>query len=113
MSKKKVYATIWYHPSGKWKLDEAIVVENGKIVNSCVGGSFFFGPKKVKKDVLKEALLDLLFYDPELEEEEWKKKFEEVKKWVKVEFVDDQTMRRLKREYPELEEEETDLSYIG
>lgn len=115
---KKVYASIWYHPNGKWKLDEAIIVENEKIVGGGVGGSFFFGPRRVKKEVLKEALLDLLFFDPEMDEEEWKKEFEKIKKEAEVEFVDDKTLKKLKRKYPEeipkeKEEEEPDLNYIG
>jgi len=112
---KRVYATIWYHPNGKWKLDEAIIVEGEKIVGSAVGGSFFFGPRRVKKEVLKEALLDLLFFDPDMDEEDWKKKFEEIKKETEVEFVNDKKIKELKKKYPEEEpkiEEETP-SYIG
>ncbi|MDI6807093.1 MAG: hypothetical protein QMD14_04795 [Candidatus Aenigmarchaeota archaeon] len=121
MADKKVYASIWYHPNRKWKLDEAIIVENGKIVGSGVGGSFFFGGPRVKQQVLKEALLDLLFFDPEKyeDEEEWEKEFEKLKKEVEVEFVDDKKLKQLKRKYPEeiteevSEGDEEKLSYIG
>jgi isopentenyl diphosphate isomerase/L-lactate dehydrogenase-like FMN-dependent dehydrogenase len=119
--KKKVYASIWYHPNKKWKLDEAIIVEDGKIVGSAVGGSFFFGGYRVKQQVLKEALLDMLFYDPDKyeDEEEWEKEFEKLKKEVEVEFVDDKTLEKLKKKYPEeiaeegIEEDEEKLNYIG
>jgi hypothetical protein len=119
--KKKVYASIWYHPNKKWKLDEAIIVEDGKIVGSAVGGSFFFGGYRVKQQVLKEALLDMLFYDPDKyeDEEEWEKEFEKLKKEVEVEFVDDKTLEKLKKKYPEeiaeegIGEDEEKLNYIG
>jgi isopentenyl diphosphate isomerase/L-lactate dehydrogenase-like FMN-dependent dehydrogenase len=119
--KKKVYASIWYHPNKKWKLDEAIIVEDGKIVGSAVGGSFFFGGFRVKQQVLKEALLDMLFYDPDKyeDEEEWEKEFEKLKKEVEVEFVDNKTLEKLKKKYPEeitdegIEEDEEKLNYIG
>ena len=98
---RKVFATIWYHPNGKWKLNEAIVVENNEITGSAVGGSFFFGSKRVKKEVLKEALLDLLFFDPEMDEEEWEREFERIKRETEVEFVNDEEMKKLKEKYPE------------
>jgi len=100
---KKVYASIWYHPNKKWKLNEAIIVENGKIVGSVVGGSFFFGGRRVKQQILKEALIDMLFYDPEKyeDEKEWEKEFEKLKKEVEVEFVSDEEIEKLKKEYPE------------
>jgi hypothetical protein len=119
--KRKVYASIWYHPNKKWKLDEAIIVEDGKIVGSAVGGSFFFGGYRVKQQVLKEALLDMLFYDPEKyeDEKEWEKEFEKLKEEVEVEFVDDKTLKKLKKKYPEeiveeeIEEDKEKLNYIG
>lgn len=114
---KKVFATIWYNPNGKWKLDEAIIVEDEKIVGSAVGGSFYFGKRRVKQQILKEALLDLLFFDPDMDEKEWEKKFEELKKEVEVEFVNDKELKKLKKKYPEEEikpePEDEELSYIG
>ena len=103
---KKVYASIWYNtPLEKWKLDEAIVVENEKIVNWASGGSFFFGPEKMKKEVLDEALLDLLFFDPEkyddYDDKKWQKDLAELMKETKVEFVSSKEIEKLKKKYPE------------
>lgn len=101
--KKKVYASIWYHPNRKWKLDEAIVVENEKIIGSAVGGSFFFAGPRIKQQALKEALIDFLFYDPEKyeDEEEWEEEFKKLKNEVEVEFVSDEELEKLKEKYPE------------
>jgi hypothetical protein len=101
-SKEKVYASIWYHPNGKWKLNEAIIVKNGKIVEDIVGGSFFYGRCRVSQQVLKDALLFRLYYDPEEygDEKEWEKEFERLKEEVEVEFVDDETLEELKEKYP-------------
>lgn len=98
---KKVFASTWYHPNGKWKLDEAIVVENEKITGSAVGGSFFFGPEDTEQEVLEEALLDLLFYDPEKTDEEWKKELEKLKEGTEVKFVSREKIEKLKEKYPE------------
>jgi predicted butyrate kinase (DUF1464 family) len=101
-SKEKVYASIWYNPIGKWKLNEAIIVKNGKIVEDYVGGSFFYGRRRVSQQVLKAALLFRLYYDPEEyeDEKEWEKEFERLKEEVEVEFVDDETLEELKKKYP-------------
>ena len=103
MARKKVYASIWYHPNKKWKLNEAIIVENEKIVGSAVGGSFFFGGPRIKQQFLKEALIDMLFYDPEKyeDEKEWEKDFEKLKKEIEVEFVSNEELEKLKKKYPE------------
>jgi len=113
--KRRLYATIWYHPMGKYKLDETIVVENGKTVSWGVGGSFYWHKGREKESVLKEALLDFMFWDPELDEKENERMLKQLKKEVEVIFVSDEEMKRLKRKYPEEkpEVEEADLSYIG
>lgn len=108
---KKVYASVWYHPMGKWKLDEAIVVEDGRITCRVIGGSFYYGGRRVKLEVLKEALLDHIFFDPEKyeDEEEWRKELEKLKKEFDVEFVDEEELKQLKKKYPgELSEEYDD-----
>lgn len=98
---KKVYASIWYNPNGKWKLNEAIVVENGKITGNGVGGSFYFGKYKIKQDILKEALLDLIFFNPEINGNKWRGKFRKIKRESEVEFVSDKKLAALKKKYPE------------
>lgn len=121
LPRQRVYATIWYHPMGKYKLDEAIVVENGKTVSWAVGGSFYWHKGREKQSVLKEALLDFLFWDPELDEKENERQLEKLRREVEVVFVSDEEMKRLKRKYPEVKgeeaegelEKEPELSYIG
>lgn len=98
---RKVYASIWYHPEGKWKLEEAIIVEDEKIVDEAAGGTFYFGDENEDEETLKSALLDLLFYQPEdfEEEENWEKSFEEIKEETEVEFVSSEELERLKQEF--------------
>lgn len=115
---KKVYASIWYHPNGKWKLNESITIEDEKVVGSAVGGSFLYTEKDVPEEAIKHALLDLLFWDHELSEEENKAKIEELMEEVEVNFVDDEKLEEIKEKYPEewLEEngkDEDKLRYIG
>lgn len=103
---KKLYASIWYNaPLEKWKLHEAIVVENGKIVNWGSGGTFYFGPENEDEEVLKEALIDLLFFDPEkyddYEDKKWQRDFKKLKKETEVEFVSSEEIEKLKKKYPE------------
>ena len=112
---KKVYATIWHHSAGKWKLEEAIVVENEKTVGWAVGGSFFFGTRRVKEATLKEALMDLLFRDYEKDEKDWEKEFEILREEVEINFVSDKEMKKLRKKFPEekgdLNEELKDVSW--
>lgn len=98
---KKVYATIWYHPARKWKLDEAIIVENGKTIGWCVGGSFLFGNRRIKEKVLKEALLNLLFFNPEKDEEKMEEELKRIYKEVEIKFVSHEKLEKLKKKYPE------------
>jgi hypothetical protein len=96
-----VYAVVWYHPAGKWKLDEAVIVEEGRRVGEASGGSFYFGSPRVKETVLKHALVEFLFYDPDKDERKLVKELERLKKEVRVEFVDDKTLEEIKKKYPE------------
>jgi hypothetical protein len=103
---KKLYASIWYNaPLEKWKLDEAIVVENGKITNWGCGGTFHFGPENENEEVLKEALIDLLFFDPEkyddYDDPKWQKDLEKLMKEIEVEFVTPEKIKKLREKYPE------------
>jgi len=99
-----VYAVVWYHPDGKWKLDEAVIIEKGRRVGQAWGGSFYFGRSRVKETVLKDALVEFLFYDPDKDEREMMKELERLKKEVRVEFVDDETLQEIKKIYPDEEE---------
>jgi ssRNA-specific RNase YbeY (16S rRNA maturation enzyme) len=53
---------------------------------------------------LKDALVEFLFYDPDKDEREMMKELERLKKEVRVEFVDDETLQEIKKMYPDEEE---------
>jgi hypothetical protein len=103
---KKLYASIWYNaPLEKWKLNEAIVVENGKITNWACGGTFHFGPEDEDGEVLKEALIDLMFFDPEeygdYDDPKWQKDLEKLMKETEIEFVASEEIEKLRKKCPE------------
>lgn len=124
--KKEIYTSFWKLPRRKWKVGEVVVVEDGKIITSLIGGIFFGDARPCEKE-WKEAILDFVFYDPRKfrDKEEWRKELKKLRKEVEVKFVDEKKLEEIKSKcfYPDEETEESEeelppvdeetLNYIG